>query len=290
MLRDGQYIDTVPASTSEDELVKLMVGRDITNQFPRIAQEPGEVLLDVKELTREGALDKVSLQVHAGEVVGLAGLVGAGRTEVIRAIFGADSYDSGSVSVCGKKLQKKSIAQSIEAGLGLVPEDRRTQGLILDASVAENLGLATMLSTAKCGFADLAGQRRRENETAQKLRIRMANVNQTAGSLSGGNQQKIVFGKWSMANVKVLLLDEPTRGVDVGARVEIYDLINEITANGGAVLMASSDLPEVLGMSDKVLVMSEGRITGHMPASKATQEKVMALAVSHMDDENDNEH
>lgn len=290
VLRDGQYIDTVPASTSEDELVKLMVGRDITNQVPRIAQEPGEVLLDVKELTREGALDKVSLQVHAGEVVGLAGLVGAGRTEVIRAIFGADSYDSGSVSVCGKKLQKKSIAQSIEAGLGLVPEDRRTQGLILDASVAENLGLATMLSTAKCGFADLAGQRRRENETAQKLRIRMANVNQTAGSLSGGNQQKIVFGKWSMANVKVLLLDEPTRGVDVGARVEIYDLINEITANGGAVLMASSDLPEVLGMSDKVLVMSEGRITGHMPASKATQEKVMALAVSHMDDENDNEH
>ena len=260
VLRDGQYIDTVPASTSEDELVKLMVGRDITNQFPRIAQEPGEVLLDVKELTREGALDKVSLQVHAGEVVGLAGLVGAGRTEVIRAIFGADSYDSGSVSVCGKKLQKKSIAQSIEAGLGLVPEDRRTQGLILDASVAENLGLATMLSTAKCGFADLAGQRRRENETAQKLRIR------------------------------VLLLDEPTRGVDVGARVEIYDLINEITANGGAVLMASSDLPEVLGMSDKVLVMSEGRITGHMPASEATQEKVMALAVSHMDDENDNEH
>lgn len=289
VLRDGQYIDTVPASTDEDELVKLMVGRDITNQFPRVACKPGEVLLDVKNLTREGALDNVSLQVRAGEVIGLAGLVGAGRTETIRAIFGADTYDSGSVTVCGKTLPKKSIAESIHVGLGLVPEDRRTQGLILEASVAENLGLATMLPTSKFGFADLRGQRQREAETAEKLRIRMANVNQSAGSLSGGNQQKIVFGKWSMANVKVLLLDEPTRGVDVGARVEIYDLINEITSNGGAVLMASSDLPEVLGMSDKVMVMSEGRITGCLPAKEATQEKVMALAVSHMENETNNE-
>ncbi|MSS13127.1 sugar ABC transporter ATP-binding protein [Bifidobacterium tsurumiense] len=286
VLRDGQYIDTVDASAAEDELVKLMVGRDITNQFPHEHREPGKVLLDVKDLNRQGELNDISLQVRAGEVIGLAGLVGAGRTEVIRAIFGADSYDSGTITLCGKQLPKHAIGKSIEAGLGLVPEDRRTQGLVLDASVAENLGLATMIPTSKYGFADLHGQSKREIDTAKKLRIRMANVNQTAGSLSGGNQQKIVFGKWSMANVRVLLLDEPTRGVDVGARVEIYELINEITANGGAVLMASSDLPEVLGMSDKVLVMSEGRITGCLPANEATQESVMALAVSHMDDDN----
>ena len=219
------------------------------------------------------------------DVVGLAGLVGAGRTEVLRAVFGADSYDSGSVTVDGVQLPKASIDKTIAAGVGLVPEDRRTQGLILEASVADNLGLATMVPTSKFGFADLKGQRDRENDTARKLRIRMANIDQTAGSLSGGNQQKIVFGKWSMANVKVLLLDEPTRGVDVGARVEIYELINEITANGGAVLMASSDLPEVLGMSDRVLVMSNGKLSGEMPASEATQERVMSLAVSHMNED-----
>lgn len=285
VLRDGKYIDTIDAQAPESELVRLMVGRNIENQFPRVAQEPGKTLLKVDHLTRAGAIDDVSFEVHAGEVVGLAGLVGAGRTEVIRAIFGADAYDSGSVAVDGQALPKADIARTIAAGVGLVPEDRRTQGLILEASVAENLGLATMVPTSKFGFADLKGQTKRENETAKKLRIRMANVDQAAGSLSGGNQQKIVFGKWSMANVKVLLLDEPTRGVDVGARVEIYELINEITANGGAVLMASSDLPEVLGMSDRVLVMSNGRLSGGMPAKEATQEKVMSLAVSHMDEE-----
>lgn len=285
VLRDGKYIDTIDAKAPESELVRLMVGRSIENQYPRVAQQPGKTLLEVKDLTRAGAIEHVSFDVHAGEVVGLAGLVGAGRTEVLRAVFGADSYDSGSVTVDGVELPKASIDKTIAAGVGLVPEDRRTQGLILEASVADNLGLATMVPTSKFGFADLKGQRDRENDTARKLRIRMANIDQTAGSLSGGNQQKIVFGKWSMANVKVLLLDEPTRGVDVGARVEIYELINEITANGGAVLMASSDLPEVLGMSDRVLVMSNGKLSGEMPASEATQERVMSLAVSHMNED-----
>lgn len=175
-------------------------------------------------------------------------------------------------------------------GVGLVPEDRRTQGLVLGASIADNLGLSTLLSSAKLGFADLRGQKQREEETARKLRIRMASIDQSAGSLSGGNQQKIVFGKSSMAHVKVLLLDEPTRGVDVGARVEIYELINTITAQGGAVLMASSDLPEVLGMSDRILVMSNGHLSGEVDAHEATQEKIMSLAVSHMSDEDKGEH
>jgi ribose transport system ATP-binding protein len=282
VLRDGQYVGTVPASTPESELVKLMVGRSIENQFPRVAGKPSKVMLKVDGLTRGDEINSVSFEVRAGEVVGLAGLVGAGRTEVIRAIFGADSYDSGSVTVDGKAVPKASIARTIAAGVGLVPEDRRDQGLILDASVAENLGLATMIPTSRMGFIDRGGQRKREKETASKLRIRMASIDQRTGALSGGNQQKAVFGKWSMAKVKVLLLDEPTRGVDVGARVEIYELINEVTAKGGAVLMASSDLPEVLGMSDRVLVMSNGHLSGEMPASEATQEKVMALAVSHM--------
>ncbi|RBP97924.1 sugar ABC transporter ATP-binding protein [Bifidobacterium aemilianum] len=283
VLRDGKYIDTLPASSPESELVKLMVGRNIEDQYPRKASVLGKTLLEVRNLKSEGRINDVSFCVKAGEVVGLAGLVGAGRTEVLRAIFGADSYDSGTIVVDGQTLGKQSIASSIAAGLGLVPEDRRDQGLILEASVADNLGLATMIPTSKFGLVDRKGQKDHEEETAQKLRIRMAGIDQSAGSLSGGNQQKIVFGKWSMANVKVLLLDEPTRGVDVGARVEIYELINSITANGGAVLMASSDLPEVLGMSDRVLVMSNGSLSGEMPASEATQEKVMSLAVSHMD-------
>lgn len=289
VLRDGKYIATVPASTPEPELVKLMVGRQIENQYPHAKHEPGEVLLSVKDLTRAGAIDHVSFEVRAGEVVGLAGLVGAGRTEVIRAIFGADPYDSGSVFVGGKKLPMADISRSIAAGMGLVPEDRRSQGLILEASVADNLGLATLLSTSHAGFADLKGQRAREKKVADQLRIRMASIDQTAGSLSGGNQQKIVFGKWTTSQAKVLLLDEPTRGVDVGARVEIYELIDAVVSQGGAVLMASSDLPEVLGMSDRILVMSNGRLSGQMPANQATQEKIMALAVSHMDGEEKNE-
>ncbi|NEG70422.1 sugar ABC transporter ATP-binding protein [Bifidobacterium choloepi] len=287
VLRDGKYVDTVPATAPEDQLVRLMVGRNIENQYPREAQKPGRTLLGVAHLTRAGVIDDVSFEVHAGEVVGLAGLVGAGRTETLRAIFGVDPYDSGTVEVDGHRLPRHAIARTIAAGVGLVPEDRRTQGLILGASIADNLGLATMLPTSRAGFVDRAGQRRAEKATADQLHIRMTGIDQETGSLSGGNQQKVVFGKWSMSKVKVLLLDEPTRGVDVGARVEIYELINAITANGGAVLMASSDLPEVLGMSDRVLVMSNGRISGEMPAAEATQEKVMALAVSHMDEEVD---
>lgn len=285
VLRDGHYVDTVPADTPEPELVRLMVGRHIENQYPHTSHVPGDVLLKVDGLTRNGAMDHVSFELHAGEVVGLAGLVGAGRTEVIRAIFGADTYDSGSVLVRGKKLPKADISASIRSGLGLVPEDRRTQGLLLEASVADNLGLATLLPTSHWGFADLKGQRKRENKVADQLNIRMTTIDQTVGSLSGGNQQKVVFGKWTTAQVKILLLDEPTRGVDVGARVEIYQLIDDVVAQGGAVLMASSDLPEVLGVSDRILVMSNGKLSGQMPAQEASQEKVMALAVSHMDED-----
>ena len=282
VLRDGSFIAEVPADTDEDELVRLMVGREIQNQYPReIPPERGEALLEVSELTSDGAFHDVTFTVHAGEVVGLAGLVGAGRTEVIRAIAGADPYDSGTIRVGGTQLRGGDIRAAIRAGVGHIPEDRKSQALVLDASVGDNLGFATLYPTAKAGLADRSGQRSRAAEVAEKLRIRMAALSQPIRNLSGGNQQKAVFGRWVLAGSKVLLLDEPTRGVDVGAKVEIYNIINEVTAAGGAVLMASSDLPEVLGMSDRILVMSGGQLAGQLPKD-STQDEVMAFAVSNV--------
>ncbi|WP_075890429.1 sugar ABC transporter ATP-binding protein [Actinomyces provencensis] len=279
VLRDGRAVAEVSADVDEGDLVRLMVGRSIDDQFPRERTEPGEVLLDVAGLTRHGGFEDVSLQVRAGEVVGLAGLVGAGRTEVIRALAGADTYDSGTVTVKERPLPRGSVAAAIRNRVGMVPEDRKAQGLIPGASIADNLGLATLWPTARWGLADRTGQRRRARENADRLHIRMASLDQPVRELSGGNQQKVVFGRWTQAGADVLLLDEPTRGVDVGARVEIYDLINDVTARGGAVLMASSELPEVLGMSDRIVVMSGGRVSGEVPARGATQDQVMALAV-----------
>lgn len=279
ILRDGHLVAEVPPTTSEQEFVRLMVGRDIDNQFPRERQEPGEELLRVNNLTSAGHFRGVSFEVRAGEVVGIAGLVGAGRTEVIRAIAGADPYDSGQVIVSGTELPKAHVGAAIDKGLGHVPEDRKNLGLILDASVGDNIGLSTLTSTGRGGVADLKGQRTRATKIAEQLRVRMSGIEQPVRNLSGGNQQKAVFGKWVAAESNILLLDEPTRGVDVGARVEIYSIINEITAQGGAVVMASSDLPEVLGMSDRILVMSGGQIAGELDAD-ATQDDVMALAVS----------
>lgn len=284
VLRDGQFIAEVPATTHEDELVRLMVGRSIENQYPREIPALGEPLLEVKNLSAAGRFTDISLTVRAGEVVGLAGLVGAGRTEVVRSIAGVDPVDSGTVSVAGKTLRGNDIAEAIRAGIGHVPEDRKAQGLVLDSSIAENLGLATLSSTAKFGLVDRRGQMKRAAEVAEKLRVRMANIGQPIRDLSGGNQQKAVFGRWVLAGSNVLLLDEPTRGVDVGAKVEIYNIINEITAKGGAVLMVSSELPEVLGMADRILVMSGGRIAGELPTAGTTQDDVMALAVSQVED------
>ncbi|PZF56927.1 sugar ABC transporter ATP-binding protein [Curtobacterium sp. MCBD17_013] len=280
VLRDGHFVAEVPATTPEQELVGLMVGRSIEEQYPSgtaVIDTASEVL-QVEHLTSAGRFEDVSFSVRAGEIVGVAGLVGAGRTELVRAIAGADGYDSGTVRVRGQVLPKKSIAAAVRAGIGHVPEDRKAQGLVLGASVNDNLGYATLASTARGGLVDFAGQKRRAEEVANRLRIRMHDIGQPIGSLSGGNQQKAVFGRWILAGSSVLLLDEPTRGVDVGAKVEIYELINTITAAGGAVVMVSSELPEVLGMSDRVLVMRDGRIAGEIPGSEATEDRVMTLA------------
>ena len=280
VLRDGRSVAHVDADTPEDELVRLMVGRSIDEQYPRERPDAGEPLLRVRGLTRDGHFEDVDLEVRAGEVVGLAGLVGAGRTEVARAVFGADPYDSGTVEVLDRPLPGGDVNAAMTAGLGLVPEDRKGQGLVLDASVEENLGLVTLGPTSKGGFVDLAGQRASAERIAGDLGVRMSNISQHVRTLSGGNQQKVVIGKWLLADSRVLILDEPTRGVDAGAKVEIYRLVNELTASGHAVLMISSDLPEVLGMSDRILVMAQGRITGELSAEDATQDAVMSLAVA----------
>ncbi|GAA0327860.1 sugar ABC transporter ATP-binding protein [Actinoallomurus spadix] len=284
VLRDGASVAEVPADTPEDELVRLMVGRSIEQQYPRERSTQGAPLLEVRNLTREGVFEDVSFEVRAGEVVGLAGLVGAGRTEVVRAIFGADPYDSGEVLVDGRPLPRGKVTAAMEAGLGLVPEDRKGQGLVLGASIRENLGLVTMRRATKAGFVDRAGQAKAAARVAEQLGVRMSGLGQEVRTLSGGNQQKVVIGKWLLADAKVLILDEPTRGIDVGAKVEIYQLINSLTAGGHAVLMISSDLPEVLGMSDRVLVMARGRLTGELSAAEATQDSVMALAVGELEE------
>ncbi|GAA3174527.1 MULTISPECIES: sugar ABC transporter ATP-binding protein [Streptomyces] len=291
VLRDGRSVAEVPATTDEDELIRLMVGRDISEQYPRLRPDsPGAPLLRVRGLTRHGArgskgaparpvFEGIDFEVRAGEVVGLAGLVGAGRTEVARALFGVDRYDAGTVEVDGKALAPGDVRAAMRAGLGLVPEDRKGQGLVLDASLQDNLVLARLDRDTRGGLVDRRGQRREAAAVAAQLKVRMSGLGQSARTLSGGNQQKIVIGKWLLTETRLLILDEPTRGIDVGAKVEIYQLINELTAAGCAVLMISSDLPEVLGMSDRVLVMSQGRIAGELAAAEATQDAVMELAV-----------
>ncbi len=292
VLRDGEFVAEVPASTPEDDLVKLMVGRSIEDQYPRntaAAQPAGTQqaeILAVDHLSSTGQFSDITFTVRAGEVLGIAGLVGAGRTELIRAIAGADHYDSGTVTVRGQALPKGNIQAAIKAGIGHVPEDRKGQGLVTGASVNDNLGYATLASTARLGLADFAGQRSRAQAVATKLRIRMHTIDQAVGALSGGNQQKAVFGRWIIAASTVLLLDEPTRGVDVGAKVEIYELMNAITAAGGAIVMVSSELPEILGMSDRILVMRDGKLAGELTAAEATQDAVMTLAARDVDEKN----
>lgn len=282
VLRDGHAVAEVPATTSEEALIRLMVGRELDEQFPRRPRERASgaaEILSLRGVSTGSLVQDVSFSVYAGEVVGLAGLVGAGRTELIRAIAGAEKH-TGDVLVSGKILPPGDVAAAARAGVGHVPEDRKHQGLVLDAPITHNIGYATLARSARAGMVDRAGQRRRAQDVASRLRVRMRDVDQHVRDLSGGNQQKVVFARWVVAGSTILLLDEPTRGVDVGAKVEIYELIRDVTDSGGAVLMVSSELPEVMGMSDRILVMSEGRITGELEAAEASEDAVMSLAVS----------
>lgn len=286
VMRDGSYVGTVTtAGASFDQLVKMMVGREITERFPKISAGVGREVLRVEGLKRTGVLHDISLSVRAGEIVGLAGLMGAGRTELARAIFGADRIDSGTVLVEGEKKSIYSPADAIQAGMGLITEDRKHEGLVLSMTVGENISLTALQAVCRQTFIDTSAEKNLIRQYIDKLKIRTPHANKAVRDLSGGNQQKVVIAKWLSNKPKILIMDEPTRGVDVGAKAEIYHIMNMLISEGVGILMISSELPEILGMSDRVLVMARGRITGELAIAEATQEKIMAFAAGTGGDE-----
>lgn len=278
VMRDGIVVDTKPtAETNPAELVKKMVGRDIDDYYPAKAAELGELVFEVENLSGECFKD-ISFQVRRGEILGFSGLMGAGRTEVMRAIFGLDKRTAGRIRLNGQDIQVTNPVQAIRAGIGFLTEDRKEEGLILDFSIKDNMTLPSHKDFSKNGFFDDKTSRDFVQKMMDRLRIKSGRPELVVGNLSGGNQQKVVLAKWIGIAPKVLILDEPTRGVDVGAKREIYQLMNELADRGVPIVLVSSDLPEVLGVSDRIVVMHEGRITGELSRGEATQEKVMQLA------------
>ncbi|MEZ6126631.1 MAG: sugar ABC transporter ATP-binding protein [Planctomycetaceae bacterium] len=281
VLRDGENAGELQRSeVSHDSLVKLMVGRDVSRFYSRQPHQPGAVAIEVRNLvTSTWPAHQLNFSLRAGEIVGMAGLVGAGRTEVLRTLFGVDRPLAGTISVQGKPVQLSSPQDAIEAGIALVPEDRKQQGLVLEMAIRRNIGLAGLRRFARSwGFLNF---RREQNDSAamvQRLRVRAPSDETRVQTLSGGNQQKVVLGKWLALQPAVLLLDEPTRGIDVGAKQEIYQLMDELAGQGMAVLFVSSEMEEVIGMSDRALVMHEGRIAGELQRDQLTEQAVMSLA------------
>jgi len=279
VLRDGRRIDTHPIKeVNRDSLIRNMVGRELKDEFPKVAAARGSEILRAENLTRRDAFENVSFALHAGEIVGLTGLVGSGRTEVARAIFGADRIDTGRLLLDGNEIALSSPRDAIARGIGLLTEDRKQQGLVLGMSVRENSTLANLRALPGGWRIRGSDEYRIADGYVRDLRIKTPGVEQAAVHLSGGNQQKVVLAKWLFTQSRVLIFDEPTRGIDVGAKVSIYELMNDLVARGAAILMISSELPEVLGMCDRILVMHEGRLAGELPRAAATQESVMRLA------------
>jgi ABC-type sugar transport system ATPase subunit len=262
------------AETSEDDLVSMMVGRTIDNLFPKLETQIGQVVLEARNLTRKRVTHDVSFQLRAGEIVGMAGLVGSGRSEVAQAIFGFAPAHSGTILIDGKEVAIKNPAQAMRHGIAYVPEDRGTQGLIRPMELRENTSLTVLRTLSRATFINRRKEMQLAQDTIDKLRIRAYSPRQIAGKLSGGNQQKVVVGKWLAAQPRILIVDEPTRGIDVGAKAEIHRLMSELAQQGMAILMISSELPEILGMSDRILVMREGRIVAELSRAEATQENI----------------
>ncbi len=281
VLRDGQAVGTLArGEASPERVVQMMVGRTIEEQFPKVAQAPGDLVLEVRNLCTKELLREVSLTVRRGEIVGLAGLVGAGRTELARAIFGADPIERGTLLLEGKPYRPRHPGDAVRLGIGYVPEDRKRSGLLLNFPLFSNHTLASLKKFARGGRLVQRLEVKAFQRWMQELSIHARSAHQQAASLSGGNQQKVVLSKWLELSPRLLILDEPTRGVDVGAKVELYEIINRLAASGTAILMISSDLPEVLGMSDRLVVMHEGRVTGEFERAQATKERVMAAAIA----------
>lgn len=280
VLRDGQYIGTKPASEfDQPTLISMMVGRAITNLFPEIVPSKGEVVLSVKQLTRQGVFADITFEVRKGEVLGLAGLMGAGRTEMARAIFGLDRYDSGEIYLNGRAVHIHSPAKAIALGIGYVSEDRKGLGFIPAMTIQDNITLSSLPQHAKAGWVMTDSEATVAARMMQNLRIKATGAAQKVSHLSGGNQQKVVIAKVLQAAPNVVILDEPTRGIDIGAKFEIYKLINDLTAQGIAVVMISSELPEILGLSHRILVLSKGKQTALLSNTEATQDMIMKFAM-----------
>ncbi|WP_026369335.1 sugar ABC transporter ATP-binding protein [Kallotenue papyrolyticum] len=279
VLRDGRLVAVLPISEASDErLISLMVGRAIDHLFPKTPLTPGDEVLRVEGLSRRGVLHNVSFSLRRGEILGLAGLIGAGRTETARCIFGADRADSGRILLAGRPVTIRSPRDAVALGIGYVPEDRKQQGLVLEMSVRHNITLGVLHRLTRAGLVRWPAVDRLAYDYAQRLRLRPARIDLPVVQLSGGNQQKVVLAKWLALQPRVLILDEPTRGIDVGAKAEVHALIDQLAQAGIGILLISSELPEVLSMSDRILVMAEGEIVGELSRAQATQERVLELA------------
>jgi len=277
VLRDGCHIDTIPvASVDRQGLINMMVGREMGQEYPKEVGNVGGTILEVKNLSR-GILQDISFEVKSGEVFGISGLVGAGRTELARAILGIDKPESGEVYVRGKKVHYRTFADAIRDGLGLIPEDRKLQGLVQIMSVKRNTTLVNMKRVLRAGVISSSLEEKLSKEYADKLHVVTPSMETEVQYLSGGNQQKVVIAKWLFQNSEILFLDEPTRGIDVGAKAEIYRLINRMAKEGKTIIMISSEMPELLGLCDRIMVMHEGHKMGELNAAEATQAKIMAL-------------
>ncbi|MEO7912098.1 MAG: sugar ABC transporter ATP-binding protein [Roseiflexaceae bacterium] len=280
-LRDGKYVGTrAMADVTTDDLIRMMVGRSLDELFPKQAVTAGEVVLEVSGLGVAGSFTDVSFELRRGEILGMAGLIGAGRTNVARALFGTEPATSGTIKLDGKVVTIRSPDAAMALGIGYVPEDRKEHGLVLAMSIADNITLPVISTFARGGWLDAQRERMAAVAGAQQLEVKMASVDQQAGQLSGGNQQKVVLAKWLGTHPRVLILDEPTRGIDVGTKAAVHALMSSLAAQGMAILMISSELPEILGMSDRILVMREGRLTGQFNRADATQEQLMAAAAT----------
>jgi len=281
VMRDGEMVQhMITSEVSEAQVIAAMVGRDVHDLFVKEEAPIGDVALEVNNLSTKNFLKDISFKVRSGEIVGFAGLVGAGRSEVMRALFAVDPKESGEILVHGRKVEINSTVDALKAGLGFVPEDRKEQGLILKQTIRVNSSLAALKSVAKGWFIDKKRENGLTDEYVAKLKVKTPSNEQKIMNLSGGNQQKVVIAKWMATNPKVLILDEPTRGIDVGAKKEIHALMSELAKQGVAIIMISSELPEVIGMSDRIYVMHDGRIKGEIDRASASQEAIMKMAIS----------
>lgn len=279
VLRDGEKVgERITAETSQEQMVKMMIGRTVKEQIHKEEVEKGDVLLEVDNLTLQGKFNDISFKIRKGEVVGFAGLVGAGRTEVAKAIFGITPAESGSIKYAGNEVIIDSPQKAINLNIAMVPEDRAIQGLILPMSVLKNTTYTILKRLSTVGWLKFKQEKKYVKEYVTKLNIRLRDIQQPAKELSGGNQQKVVLSKWLLTEPDFLILDEPTRGIDVGAKVEVYKLINKLAREGKAIMMISSELPEIMSLSDRIYVMSEGRMTAELRREEANEEKIMSAA------------